>query len=68
MSKSNSEKQRKQRDTVIPNSNPCVEHHRKGQVMALLDGTPKGLHQVLEERGFNVKSMRENTLGRLQVQ
>lgn len=58
MNKSNGGKQRKQRDTVVPDSNPSVEHRGKVQVMTLPNGTPKGLQQVLEERGFNVKNLR----------
>ena len=58
MNKSNGRKQRKQRDTVIPHSNPFVEHCGKIQKMSLDDGTPKGLQRVLEERGFGVKNLR----------
>ena len=58
MNKSNGGKQRKQRDTVIPNTNPTVEHHGKPQKMCLPNGQPKGLQQVLEERGFNVQKLR----------
>lgn len=58
MNKSNGGKQRIQRDTVIPMSNPQVEQRGKIQKMTLDDGkTPKGLQAVLEERGFNVKGM-----------
>jgi len=58
MNKSNGGKQRKQRDTVIPNTNPTVEHRGKPQKMCLPNGQPKGLQQVLEERGFNVQKLR----------
>jgi hypothetical protein len=58
MNKSDGGKQRKQKDTVIPMSNPCVEHHGKVQKMTFDDGTPKGLQTVLTERGFNVSNMR----------
>ena len=57
MNKSNGGKQRKQHDTVIPQSNPFAEHHGKTQKMTLLDGSPKGLQRVLEECGFDVKNM-----------
>jgi hypothetical protein len=58
MNKSDGGKQRKQRDTVVPNSNPVAELRGKFQKMTLEDGTPKGLQHVLEERGFNVKNLR----------
>lgn len=58
MNKSNGGKQRKQRDTIIPQTNPAVEHRGKLQKMTLSNGQPKGLQQVLEERGFNVRKMR----------
>lgn len=58
MNKSDGGKQRRQRDTVIPNSNPKVSLRGQVQKMTLPDGTPKGLQTVLEERGFNVKGMR----------
>jgi hypothetical protein len=58
MNKSDGGKQRKQMDTVIPQSNPCAEHRGKVQKMTLPNGSPKGLQLVLEERGFDVKKMR----------
>ena len=58
MNKSNGGKQRKQHDTVIPITNPTVEHRGKPQKMCLPNGQPKGLQQVLEERGFNVRKLR----------
>jgi len=58
MNKSDGGKQRKQRDTVIPDSNPFPEHRGKVQRMTLPDGTPKGLERVLTERGFDVRRMR----------
>jgi hypothetical protein len=58
MNKSNGGKQRHRRDTVIPQSNPRVEHRGKTQKMTLPDGRPKGLQQVLEERGFDVHNLR----------
>jgi len=38
--------------------NPTVKWHGKLQKMTLPNGEPKGLQQVLEERGFNVRKMR----------
>lgn len=58
MNKSNGGKQRKQQDTVIPESNPSNEQRGKIQKMTLDNGTPKGLQQVLEERGFDVSGLR----------
>ena len=58
MNKSNGGKQRKQRDTVIPDTNPTVKFHGKPQQMTLPDGQPKGLQQVLKEHGFNVRKLR----------
>src|SRR5437588_12576405 len=43
---------------VIPQSNPSVKHRGNIQKITLPDGRPKGLQQVLEERGFNVHSLR----------
>ena len=57
MNKSDGGKQRKQRDTIIPQSNPSAEQHGKPQQMALPDGKLKGLKQVLEEQGFNVNHL-----------
>jgi hypothetical protein len=57
MNKSDGGKQRKQRDTVIPQSNPLWEHRGKPQKMTLPDGHPKGLQRVLEEHGFNVSRL-----------
>jgi len=57
MNKSNGGKQRKQHNTVIPDTNPTVEHHGKPQKMCLPNGQPKGLQQVLEEHGFNVQKL-----------
>ncbi|KAJ3994679.1 hypothetical protein F5050DRAFT_1537937, partial [Lentinula boryana] len=51
-------KQRKQRDTVIPQSNPHPDFRGKVQHMLLPDGQAKGLKRVLEERGFNVSQLR----------
>jgi hypothetical protein len=58
MNKSDGGKQRRQRDTIIPETNPVAEHRGKPQKMTLPDGRPKGLQRVLEERGFNIKNLR----------
>ena len=58
MNKSNGGKQRRQHDTVIPESNPVAEHRGKVQTMTTEEGEAKGLQQVLEERGFDVSGMR----------
>ena len=50
--KSDVGKQREQKDTVIPMTNPDVRYHGKLQTMKLLNGDANGLKQVLEERGF----------------
>jgi hypothetical protein len=52
MNKSDGSKQRKQHDTTIPMSNPHKTHRGKPQSMINSDGTPKGLLNVLLERGF----------------
>ncbi|KNZ82267.1 hypothetical protein J132_03781, partial [Termitomyces sp. J132] len=57
MNKSNGGKQRKQHDTIIPDSNPYPKHRGKVQKMTLPDGQPKGLQQVLEEHGFNIQNI-----------
>jgi hypothetical protein len=58
MNKSDGRKQRAQHDTIIPLSNPVAEHRGKPQAMTLPDGKPKGLKRVLEERGFDVSSLK----------
>ncbi|KAJ3004691.1 hypothetical protein NUW54_g4694 [Trametes sanguinea] len=58
MNKSNGGKQRKQRDTVIPDSNPTEALRGRPQKMTLPNGDAKGLQQVLEERGFDVHKLR----------
>lgn len=58
MNKSDGGKQRKQRDTVIPENNPFPQHRGEVQKMTLPDGTPKGMARVLTERGFDVSKMR----------
>uniref|UniRef100_A0A0W0GC52 DDE-1 domain-containing protein n=1 Tax=Moniliophthora roreri TaxID=221103 RepID=A0A0W0GC52_MONRR len=58
MNKSNGGAQRKQKDTIIPDSNPDPQFCGKVQKMTTESGEAKGLQQVLEERSFNVKKMR----------
>jgi hypothetical protein len=58
MNKSDGGKQRKQRDTIIPMSNPTVACRGQVQRMTTLSGEPKGLKAVLEERGFDIRGLR----------
>jgi hypothetical protein len=58
MNKSDGGKQRVQRDTIIPDSNPTEALRGRVQTMTLPDGRPKGLQRVLEERGFKVSHLR----------
>lgn len=58
MNKGNGGRQRKQKDTVIPMSNPVAEFRGKRQAMSLPNGDAKGLLAVLTERGFNVSKLR----------
>jgi hypothetical protein len=58
MNKSNGGKQRIQKDTIIPVTNPFVEFRLKPQKMTTETGEAKGLKQTLEERGFNVTNKR----------
>ncbi|KAF7984968.1 hypothetical protein HWV62_9917 [Athelia sp. TMB] len=58
MNKSNGGKQRKQRDTIIPHSNPDQRFRGQPQKMTTSSGEAKGLQAVLEERGFNVSRLR----------
>ncbi|KAG2073340.1 hypothetical protein BDR04DRAFT_938267, partial [Suillus decipiens] len=58
MNKSDSGKQRKQRDTIIPDSNPDPTKRGLLQKMTTPSGEPKGLKSVLEERGFNIQGLR----------
>lgn len=51
-------KQRVQKDTVIPDTNPSIAERGQKQQMTLPDGRPKGLERVLKERGFNIQGMR----------
>ncbi|KAJ3563302.1 hypothetical protein NP233_g9023 [Leucocoprinus birnbaumii] len=57
MNKSNGGKQRRQRDTVIPQSNPDPRFRGMVQKMTTETGEPKGLKQTLEERGFKVSHL-----------
>ena len=57
MNKTNGGKQRKQKHTKIPMSNPYPEFRGKDQRMLTEDGLAKGLQQTLEERGFDVRGM-----------
>jgi hypothetical protein len=57
MNKSNGGAQRRQKDTVIPHSNPFPEYCGRAQKMTTENGKQKGLQQTLEERGFNVRNL-----------
>jgi hypothetical protein len=50
-------KQWKQKDTIIPISNPDASCRGKVQKMTTEKGEQKGLQTVLQEQGFNVKGM-----------
>ena len=54
MNKSDGGKQRKQRDTIIPQSNPDPTKRGLPQKMTTSSGEPKGLQSVLQERGFDL--------------
>jgi hypothetical protein len=54
MNKSDGGKQCKQKDTIIPESSPTIDKHRKPQKMTMLSSQPRGLESVLKERGFKV--------------
>ncbi|PCH36576.1 hypothetical protein WOLCODRAFT_82413, partial [Wolfiporia cocos MD-104 SS10] len=58
MNKSDGGKQRKQRDMVIPMTNPIAEFRGQPQKMTTFTGEPKGLKTVLEEHGFDVRNLR----------
>lgn len=62
MNKSNGGAQKPRRDTIIPMNNPDPRFRGKPQPMMTQDEhgnlVPKGLQQVLEERGFDVSHMR----------
>ena len=57
MNKSDGGKQRHQRDTIIPDSNPVADFRGQVQKMTLANGAPKGLKRVLEEQGFKVHNL-----------
>ena len=48
----------KQRDTVIPQSNPDPQFRSQVQKMTTVTGEAKGLQTVLEEHGFEVQKLR----------
>ena len=58
MNKSNSSKQRHQKDTVVPKTNPYPEFHGKVQKMTTEDRQQKGLEKTLKECGFNIMRMK----------
>ena len=58
MNKSNGGKQRKQKDTIVPNNAPAIHMRGCMQKMMTEGGEAKGLKDVLEERGFSVSRMR----------
>ena len=58
MNKSNGGKQRMQRDTIIPQSNPVEALRGLLQSMTTPSGEAKGLQAVLEECGFDVRKLR----------
>lgn len=58
MNKSNGGKQRLQKDTVIPMTNPSEAQRGRVQRMTTEQGEAKGLQQTLEERGFDVRGMK----------
>ncbi|KAF9258384.1 hypothetical protein L218DRAFT_1065369 [Marasmius fiardii PR-910] len=57
MNKSDGGAQHKQKDTIIPQSNPDPQFWGQIQTMTLPDGKAKGLQQVLEEWGFSVRGI-----------
>ncbi len=58
MNKSNGGKQRKQRDTIIPATNPDPQFRGEPQKMTTPSGEAKGLKTVLEKRGFDTKGLK----------
>ena len=60
MNKSNGGAQQKQKDTIIPESNPFPEYRGRIQKMTTESGEKKGLQQTLEECGFNVVTFMPN--------
>ena len=57
MNKSNGGKKKLRKDIIILMNNPTVECHGKIQKMMIESGEAKGLQQMLEEHGFNVRRM-----------
>ncbi|RXW24341.1 hypothetical protein EST38_g1508 [Candolleomyces aberdarensis] len=62
MNKSNGGAQRTQQDTVIPMNNPDPRFRGQPQSMTVVGANgkrvPKGMQQVLEERGFDVRKLK----------
>lgn len=58
MNKSDGGAQRRQRNTIIPDSNPDPRFRSHPQLMTTAIGKQKGLQTVLEERGFNISGLR----------
>ncbi|KZV74693.1 hypothetical protein PENSPDRAFT_572631 [Peniophora sp. CONT] len=58
MNKGDGGKQRKQRDTVIPDTNPDASKRGRIQKMTTPSGEQKGLERTLTERGFDVSGLR----------
>jgi ribosomal protein S18 len=58
MNKTDGGKQRKQKDTVIPQSNPTIAQRGKPQKMTNSRGEAKGLESVLKERGYDVEKFK----------
>ena len=58
MNKSNGGAQCKQKNAVIPQSNPDPQFRGVHQEMITPEGEAKGLKDCLEERGFNVSRMK----------
>ena len=57
MNKGNEGSQHIQKDTIFPNNYPNRSVYGQIQRMTMDGGVAKGLQQMLEERGFNVKGM-----------
>ena len=57
MNKGNGRKQQKQKDTIIPDTNPTVLMHGKLEKLTTENSDVKGLQDVLEEHGFDTKGM-----------
>lgn len=57
MNKGDGGAQQRQKDTIIPLSNPSPSERSHSQSMLTQDGQQKGLKQILEEQGFDVKKL-----------